>query len=259
MNNENILNLKHFAKPRTTMAPAIVKSKPKGREGRQSRSRNTTPSSTVSAPITINTPSHTAFLDIPLASLMIPTNITYEDVLDRHGGGGGIPDPKHLEQISNDLKTLAALANARSDANNKGMRDLSEKRKQVIEDERDREQAARQREEKERESLKREAEDDEELRWGNRNKKKKERSAAEERPLNHGAHGLARQDGLDLPLEGTSRLLLNLRVPYPKRPVFVALNLYTSPVRGRSILVFRNAFLVTHARFCSSTRYGQRR
>ena len=53
-------------------------------------------------------------------------------------------------------------------------------------------------------TLKKEAEEeDDEIRGrkGGKVKKKKERSIArEERPLARGAHGLARQDGLDLPL-----------------------------------------------------------
>ena len=189
------------------MPPAVGKSKPKGKDGRHSRSRNTTPSSSVSAPLTSSTPSFTAFLDIALSSLMVPTNISYDSVLDRHGGGGGIPDPTHLETISGDLKTLAQLAEARSNANNKGMRDLSERRKHFIEEEREleREQANLDAEEARR-NVKREEEDERE-RTG-RAKKKERSRVREERPLAIGAHGVARQDGLDLPLEGTWRVCL---------------------------------------------------
>lgn len=133
--------------------------------------------------------------------------------MERHGGGGGIPDPKHLETISNDLKTLAALASARSDANDKGMRDLAQKRKDFIEEEqvreREREDFARERDQKaqkEKDAIKKEADEENEVkeRTVGKQRKKKEQSVAREvRPLNHGAHGLARQDGLDLPLEGT--------------------------------------------------------
>ena len=186
------------------MPPALGKSKSKARESRRSRSRNTTPSSSVSAPL--STPSRTAFLDLPLSNLMVPSNISYDSVLDRHGGGGGIPDPTHLETISNDLKTLAQLAGSRSDANTKGMRDLSDRRKQVIEEERDRErEQARLEAEESRKNIKKEA-DEEETRTRKVEKSgKKDRSATrEERPPARGAHGLARQDGLDLPLDGTS-------------------------------------------------------
>ena len=189
------------------MPPLVAKSKPKGREGRRSRSRNSTPSSSVSGP---TVPSHTAFLDILIGSLMVPTNISYDDILERHGGAGGIPDPSHLTIMAKDLKQLSELASARSDTCNAGMRALSEKRKEALEEDRQREQEARAREAEERETLKtlkKEAEDeDDEIRGrkGGKLKKKKERSTArEERPLALGAHGLARQDGLDLPLKGT--------------------------------------------------------
>lgn len=187
------------------MPPALVKSKPKGREGRQSLSRNSTPSSSISAPFA---PSHTAFLDIPIGNLMVPTNITYDDILERHGGGGGIPDPCHLTIMAKDLKQLGDLASARSDTCNVGMRMLSEKRKEALEEERHTEQeVARLREAEQRETLKRAAEDEGDIRGRKelKAKKKRERSRVrDERPLNHGARGLARQDGLDLPLKGTS-------------------------------------------------------
>ncbi|CAF9941688.1 MAG: Transcriptional regulator [Alectoria fallacina] len=189
------------------MPPLVGKSKPKGREGRQSRSRNSTPSSSVSAHIV---PSHTAFLDILIGNLMVPTNISYDDILERHGGAGGIPDPSHLTTMAKDLKQLSELASVRSDTCNAGMRALSEKRKEALDEERQREQEARAREAEERETLKtlkKEAEEeDDEIRGrkGGKLKKKKERSSVrEERPLAHGAHGLARQDGLDLPLKAS--------------------------------------------------------
>ena len=141
---------------------------------------------------------------------MVPTNISYDDILERHGGAGGIPDPSHLTIMAKDLKQLSELASARSDTCNAGMRALSEKRKEALDDERQREQEAHAREAEERETLrmlKKEAEEeDDEIRGrkGGKVKKKKERSSVrEERPLAHGAHGLARQDGLDLPLKGT--------------------------------------------------------
>ena len=141
---------------------------------------------------------------------MVPTNISYDDILERHGGAGGIPDPSHLATMAKDLKQLSELASARSDTCNAGMRALSEKRKEAVEEERRREQEARAREAEEKETpkmLKFEAEEeDDEMRGrkGGKVKKKKDRSSVrEDRPLAHGAHGLARQDGLDLPLKGT--------------------------------------------------------
>ena len=175
------------------------KGKSKGKEGRQSRSRNTTPSSVVSAAISTGQ-GNTSFLDIPIGNLMIPNNISYDDILEKHGGSGGIPDPKHLETLANDLKTLYQLADVRERACDVGMRELATRRKErIVEEEREREQAVREAEEKE--TLKRAAEDDE----GNRARKggKVKRSRIrEERPLAHGAHGLARQDGGEVTSKG---------------------------------------------------------
>lgn len=202
------MSLFHYILSATSKMPPLVgKSKSKAREGRQSDSRNSTPSSSVSAPIA---PSHTAFLDILIGNLMIPTNISYDDILERHGGTGGIPDPSHLTTMAKDLKQLSELASARSDTCNAGMRALSEKRREALDEERQKEREARTREAEERETLKtlkKEADEEEDEirgRKGGKVKKKKERSnVREERPLAHGAHGLARQDGLDLPLNGT--------------------------------------------------------
>lgn len=195
------------------MPPAVKDRKNKGREGRQSRSRNTTPSSIASAPLASTTPSHTSFLDIPIGNLMVPTNISYDDILERHGGSGGIPDPSHLTIMVKDLKQLCELASARNDTCNMGMRALAERRKQALDNERvrEREQATRAREAEERESFQKEAEEEDHRghKPGKPKKQKREPSSVrEERPLAHGAHGLARQDGLNLPLKGTSTTML---------------------------------------------------
>lgn len=194
------------------MPPAIKNGKSKGREGMQSRSRNTTPSSIASAPLA-STPSNTSCLDIPIPNLMVPTNISYDDILDRHGGSGGIPDPSHLTMMVKDLKQLCDLADARCQTCVEGIQLIEERRRAInekeLEREREREQTSRTKEIEERESLQREVEDDDNSRGRKASKVKKRKdpsSVREERPLNHGAHGLARQDGLELPLKGTSRI-----------------------------------------------------
>jgi transcriptional adapter 3 len=181
------------------------KGKGKVKDGRQSRSRNTTPISVVSAPLEGPTTT-TAYLEIPLGSMMIPSNILYEDILERHGSGGGIPDPKHLEALKNDLTALSQLAAARESACDGGMRDLSSRRKQRIEKEREMEQESR--EAKEKAHLKRAAEDDDSERASKAKQKKRREQIKlkEERPLTHGAHGVARQDGVD-PSQGSCGVL----------------------------------------------------
>ena len=193
--------------------PPVVGKKVKGREGRRSSSRHTTPSSTISASIASPTPTNTAFLEIPISNLAVPANVQYDDILERHGGNGGnggIPDPKHLETMAENLRMLAKLAQSRTEYNDRGMRALATKRKEVVEQEREREQEAREHEQKE--TARREAEVETEARerkTGRAKEKKRSRlgeEKAQERPLNHGAHGLARQDGLDLPLIGVLQL-----------------------------------------------------
>lgn len=187
-------------------------SKPKGREGRHSRSRNTTPISSISASSSAPLQTHTAYLEIPLSSLMVPTNMSYDDILERYGGSS-IPDTKSLETMITDLETLKALASARADVCNTAFRALSERRKDILEEQSIREQAARETEE--RESLKRAAEDDEsaQARKGSKLKKRKERATSKDRPMAVGAHGVARQDGLEGPVSGKLRSFLPVVFP----------------------------------------------
>ena len=198
------------------MAPVGGKTKTKGKEGRQSRSRHTTPSSALSASsiggIAIP-PTHTAYLGYPVATLVVPTTINYDKILDRHGGGGGIPDPAHLQTMTEDLKVLTQLAQARCQILDEGMREMAKRKKEFERDEKERleqEQALRESEAKAEEQLrlKKEAEDEENVRVraGAQLKKKNERNnIQEERPSSHGAHGLARQDGqVDMPPKGES-------------------------------------------------------
>ncbi|KAI9837055.1 MAG: hypothetical protein M1819_000704 [Sarea resinae] len=193
------------------MPPVGGKGKGKGRDARRSRSRNTTPSSIGTGPgtnVPASNPASSAFLEIPISSLMVPSNISYEDILERHGSGNGIPDTKHLETLAADLKTLAQLAEVRGQACDKGMRELSKRRKEIMEQDRERERADREMEER-REKLRREAaavEEEEEgpVRKAGKLKRRNKSKVHEERPLAHGAHGVARQDGMDTQMKDTS-------------------------------------------------------
>lgn len=193
------------------MPPMTVKSKPKAREGLHSPTRNTTPTPTISVQISVPAPSKTAYLGISLSSLTLSTETHYDDILERYPGGGGIPEPKLLGTMANDLRKLSQLAEIRLEACNTAVAELSKRRDEKSAEELVREQANREAAE-EKETLKRAAEDDDEARSGKSGKVKrlKERSRArEERPLTHGAHGLARQDGLELPVKGTSSFYLH--------------------------------------------------
>ncbi|KAM5463633.1 Transcriptional regulator [Microsporum audouinii] len=185
------------------------KNKGKGREPRASRSRNTTPSSALStsaSTVTGVNPSM-GYLDNDVSKLLVPNGVQYSDILEKFGGVGQIPDQKSLESLVDQLKTLGQLAETREDACNAGMRELSQKRKEVLEEQREREQVDRDAEERLR--MKREADDDEEearIFKGGRIKKRKEKNIPkEERPLSHGAHGVARQDGHEVKADASHK------------------------------------------------------
>lgn len=196
------------------MPPLPGKTKTKGRDqGRSSHSRNTTPSSNVSVPISTVAATNTAYLNLPIINLAIPKDISYDDILERHGGGGGIPDPKHLEAMADNLKTLSERAQTRGQACDGAMRELVARQKEIkLEEERLREKAIRDKaaqEAAEKENLRKAAEEEEGAKSRKESskkalklKKKKEQSTKEERPLTHGAHGVAKQDGSGLPSKG---------------------------------------------------------
>ena len=183
------------------------KSKGKAREHRRSRSRNTTPSSALSTSTVAGASFVTGYLDNDVSRLFVPSTVQYADLLEKLGGGGQIPEPKSLEFLVEQLKALGHLAEARGDACNAGMRELSQKRKEILEEQREREQVDRDVEDRLR--TKREAEDEEDesrALKGGKLKKRKER-VKEERPLSHGAHGIARQDGMDGKVDGKLELV----------------------------------------------------
>lgn len=201
------------------MPPVAGKSKTKGgRESRRSRSRNTTPSSVGASASSTFGGGSTAFLDMPLSQLMVPTNLNYDDILERHGSSMGIPDTKHLDTLAADLRALAQLAELRGQVCDKGMRDLSHRRKERLEEEREKERENRDAEDRKerirRETVAQDAED-ERAKNGKLKKRKDRSSNRESRPLAHGAHGVARQDGLDPDGDGTFSSLSCIRIVYP--------------------------------------------
>lgn len=158
----------------------------KGRDPRQSRSRNTTPS--ISG--TSNEFGETELLQLPKGKF--PTSLDFGDYVAL-----AIPSSKDLEALSEKLQRLMASIELRGDMCNKGMRLMVEVRKDRQDD------IARMQQEKDAlEKKKKDAADEEERgrrHKANKVKKRKDMSTgAEERPLTHGAHGLAPQDGTNL-------------------------------------------------------------
>ncbi|EEP81745.1 conserved hypothetical protein [Uncinocarpus reesii 1704] len=108
-------------------------------------------------------------------------------------------DSKALESLVEQLKALSDVAEARGDACNAGMRELSQRKKELFEYQREREQIGHS---SEKLKTKREADvDDDESRASKGAKLKKRRdkgTSKDERPLAVGAHGVARQDAFEL-------------------------------------------------------------
>jgi transcriptional adapter 3 len=157
---------------------------------RRSRSRNTTPG--VTRPVEMETP----FLEVRMKPFSISS---YDEIVEQQSGSA-IPDSKSLDALMDRIQNLLKEVEARGSASDRGMRMLAGLRKDRLE-----EVEAERRDEEQKERLRREAAEEEERgRKANKQKKRKDTSRArEERPLAHGAHGVAPQDGPNL-----GRLLL---------------------------------------------------
>ena len=149
------------------MAPTGGKSKGKGRDV---RSRNTTPISSAS---TEQSQAGT--------SVVSPT-MSYDQVFERYCRGTSPPASATLKKIAENLRGFTIVAKTRSDNCDRGMREFSKRRRDLLESIRDQELAERAAEEERQERIR-------------KSTIKKERD--ENRPLAVGAHSLARQDGVE--------------------------------------------------------------
>lgn len=142
-------------------------------DARQSRSRKTTPNSAAGAGVVppSSDTSETALLGLSVRSLA-----TF-DGFDANSSTS-IPDAKGIDVDIDALGVLMTTAETRGEVSNTGMRKLSPMK--------------RGRQEEIQQDLQRDAarKENEEVR-----KKRKESSKAKERPLTHGAHAAAPQDG----------------------------------------------------------------
>lgn len=170
------------------MPPFAQKSNAKkgGRDNnaRRSRSRNTTPGVTR---IEMETP----FLEVRMKPFSISS---YDEIIEQQGGSA-VPDSKSLDTLMDRIQNLLKEVEARGSASDRGMRMLA-----VLRKDRQEEVEAERRDEEQKERLRREAAEEEERgRKANKMKKRKDANrAGEERPLAHGAHGVAPQDGSSL-------------------------------------------------------------
>ncbi|KAI9654212.1 MAG: Transcriptional regulator [Bathelium mastoideum] len=174
------------------MPPVGGKAKGKGqsRDGRRSRSRNTTPVSnggtvTAASAETGTTP----YLHTLKGHLMVPSNITLEEIMGGGSNGSAIPTSTALNEMADRVKKeYLPHLNHIEQACDKGIRQLAEKRKEhaLLE----RERASREDEERKHKPK----------------KPGKKGDKGEERPLAVGAHGVARQDGVDVHKDASSSL-----------------------------------------------------
>lgn len=160
----------------------------KGRDIRQSRSRNTTPSLAGSV-VPPAESGETAYLGLPVKDFA-----TCDDIVESNSSS--FPIAKELDAITDRLKLLEDVVETRSAVSDRGMRMVAQSRKdrlEEIENER--------RDVEQNERLKKEAAEEEERGRSKANKIKKKKDSSgvkEERPLTHGAHGIAPQDGSQL-------------------------------------------------------------
>lgn len=164
----------------------------KGRDVRQSRSRNTTPSlsGTFNTVVPQTDASETSYLELPVASFSTAS----EDTLDQYGSA--IPNSKELESLMERLQKVMDAVEKRGEICDRGMRLLAKMRKERLEEI----ESDRRLDEERKEILKRDAADEEDRdRKANKIKKRKDGSKGREDKISsHGARGAAPQDGSHL-------------------------------------------------------------
>ncbi len=244
------------------MPPPMPSQKGTGKKGRdrQSRSRNTTPSLIGSGSALPQVESGlTAYLELPINQFH-----TDEDILDNYGSP--LPSSKELEGLLERLTKLVQTVEQRGTVCDRGMRTVVGLRKDRLE-----EIETERRDEERKERLRKDAADEEERGRNKKASKMKKRKDAstgrEERPLTHGAHGLAAQDGSH-PGEKSStaivawKLSIVIRVVLILSPGVVALSTTEPPTSATLLLPhtpFKNHILTRRSRkFLSIARQEAR-
>lgn len=120
------------------------KGKGKTKDARRSRSRNTTPSSVISAgtgPVTTG-PTTTPLLDLDLNRLLVSSKPNYAEATDYLDSHGVKAEPKLLHDIIEQLKHLSESAEKRIESCEKAIRLIHEQKKDLESDQQDRERQA---------------------------------------------------------------------------------------------------------------------
>ncbi|KAJ9611257.1 Transcriptional regulator [Cladophialophora chaetospira] len=120
------------------------KSKNKVRDGRRSRSRNTTPSSVISAGTAPLGPTTTPLLELEVSKLLVSAKPNYADIIDHLESHGSRFEPRLLSDIIDQLKQLSESAEKRAELCEKAIRVIHEQKKELDSDQQDRERQAEQ-------------------------------------------------------------------------------------------------------------------
>ena len=120
------------------------KGKNKNREGRRSRSRNTTPSSVLSAGTAPSGPTTTPLLELEVSRLLVSPKPNYAEIIDHLESHGSKLEPRSLHDIIDQLKHLSDSAEKRAELCEKAIRVIHEQKKDLESDQQDRERQAEQ-------------------------------------------------------------------------------------------------------------------
>ena len=124
--------------------PGANKGKNKTRDGRRSRSRNTTPSSVISAGTAPPVPSHTPHLGLDTSKLLVLPKHDYADILDDLEAKPSHIEPKKLQNIIEQLKKLSDHAEERVESCETAIRKIHEQMRDVEFEYKERERQAEQ-------------------------------------------------------------------------------------------------------------------
>jgi len=128
------------------MPPLGSASKSKGKkvDARRSRSRNTTPSSVLSAGAAPSGPSTTPLLELETKHLIVSQKPNYGDVIDYLETHGTKFEPKSLHDLIDQLKHLSDSAEKRAESCERAIRLIHEQKKEIDSDHQERERQAEQ-------------------------------------------------------------------------------------------------------------------
>lgn len=120
------------------------KSKNKQKDARHSRSRNTTPSSVLSASVPGSAPSSTPFLQLDTSKLLVAAQPSYAEILDRLETKPANLEPRLLQDVIEQIKQLNDSAEKRIDSCEKAIRIIHDQLKDLDSEHKERERQVEQ-------------------------------------------------------------------------------------------------------------------